>query len=146
MRWNIVRPVLIFGTGKNLSRSNIALWVINKLQSGEDIRVVDDQWRTPTYVHDLAVGIHQLIKAKKNGIFNLAGPEYLTVYDFAIKVAKVLGLHRSKISRVDSKTLGEFGTRPLKTGFDITKAQEAFGYNPRPLEVSLAELGKELGL
>ena len=55
-KWAIARTVLVFGTGEALRRSNFVLWVIDKLSKGEPIRVVTDQWRTPTYAPDLAAG------------------------------------------------------------------------------------------
>ena len=55
-QWAIARTVLVYGTGDQLSRSNIVLWAIDQLSRGNTIHIVDDQWRTPTYAPDLAEG------------------------------------------------------------------------------------------
>ncbi|MBE2247885.1 MAG: NAD(P)-dependent oxidoreductase, partial [Candidatus Competibacteraceae bacterium] len=46
--WSIVRTILVFGVLKDLSRNNIVLWVKNNLEKGQSIKVVTDQFRTPT--------------------------------------------------------------------------------------------------
>ncbi|HLF47590.1 MAG TPA: SDR family oxidoreductase, partial [Chitinophagaceae bacterium] len=59
--WAIVRTVLVYG--KNLSgRKNFLDTIKNKLEKGEEYRIVDDQFRTPTYVEDLAKGIVLMIQ------------------------------------------------------------------------------------
>src|SRR5690606_30105480 len=70
-QWAIARTVLVYGAGNELSRSNIALWVIDKLSKGEPIHVVTDQWRTPTYAPDLAAGLERLVRFNKGGIYHL---------------------------------------------------------------------------
>ena len=144
--WAIARTVLVFGTGAYLSRSNIVLWVIDKLTKGEKINVVDDQWRTPTYAPDLAMGLHKLVRYDKNGVYHLSGREFLSIYDFAHKIAEVLDLDASLINRANAQTFQQKALRPPKTGFIILKAESEFGYNPGSLEQNLLDLGAELGL
>ena len=43
--WAILRTVLVFGVTKDMSRSNIVLWVKKSLEEGKTIQVVNDQWR-----------------------------------------------------------------------------------------------------
>ena len=143
--WAIARTVLVFGTGAYLSRSNIALWVIDKLKKGEVINVVDDQWRTPTYAPDLAMGLHKLVRYEKNGVYHLSGREFLSIYDFAHKIAETLDLDATLIHRANASTFQQKALRPPRTGFIILKAESEFGYQPRSLEESLLDLGTELG-
>ena len=145
-RWAVVRTVLVYGTGRNLSRSNVALWVIDRLLRGEPIRVVTDQWRTPTYVADLAAGIDRIVRYGKTGIFHLSGREYLTVYDFALRIAEAFDLDASLIRPADRRHFPEAAPRPLRTGFIILKAETELGYKPRPIPVALRHLGRCLGL
>jgi len=71
--WALVRTVLLYGTGLNLSRSNVVRWMIDRLSTGTPLQLVDDQWRTPTYVPDLADGIARLIELEKTGTYHLSG-------------------------------------------------------------------------
>ena len=145
-QWAIARTVLVFGTGEALSRSNIVMWVVNNLMAGQPIRVVQDQFRTPTYVADLAIGLERLVRYNKTGTFHLSGREYLSVYDFARLVADVYDLDASLISPTHAGAFKEAAPRPLKTGFIILKAETELGYRPRPLREALLHLGIQLGL
>lgn len=145
-QWAIARTVLVYGAGDNLSRSNFALWVIEKLSRGERIRVVDDQWRTPTYAPDLAQGLFRLVKFDKNGLYHLSGREYLSVYDFALRIAAVFDLDASLIERTNGDAFRQRALRPPSTGFIILKAETEFGYKPRTLDQALVDLGARLGL
>eukprot|EP01136_Pigoraptor_vietnamica_P012961 Opistho-1_new@53415 len=55
-RWSIARTVLVYGIVSDMSRSNIILWVKKSLEEGKNIKVVTDQFRTPTLAEDLAKG------------------------------------------------------------------------------------------
>ncbi|MDQ7039856.1 MAG: dTDP-4-dehydrorhamnose reductase [Rhodothermus sp.] len=145
-RWAIARTVLVYGTGVRLGRSNIALWVIEQLSQGRRIRIVTDQWRTPTYVVDLATGIERIVRYNKHGIYHISGREFLTVYDFACLIADVFDLDRSLIEPVDSATLNQVAPRPPRTGFIILKAETELGYRPRSIPEALRHLGQRLGL
>ncbi|WP_295121499.1 sugar nucleotide-binding protein, partial [uncultured Chitinophaga sp.] len=54
--WAIARTVLVYGVSDDPKRTNIITWVKDNLEQHKPIKVVDDQWRTPTLVHDLAIG------------------------------------------------------------------------------------------
>lgn len=145
-RWAIARTVLVYGTGDGLSRSNIALWIIDKLSKGEPIRVVTDQWRTPTYAPDLAAGIERIVRFEKSGTFHLSGRELLTVYDFARTIARTFDFDAELVQPTTSDALAAAAPRPARTGFIILKAETELGYRPRPLSEALAHLGARLGL
>lgn len=64
----IARVVLVYGKPLEGQHGNIAKLVIDKLKSGETVNIVDDQWRTPSYVEDVASAIEQLIDIQRNSI------------------------------------------------------------------------------
>ena len=142
--WAIARTVLVFGHAPNLSRSNLVLWVLDRLSRNETIRVVDDQWRTPTYAPDLAAGLERLIRFGKHGIFHLSGREFLSVYDMACLVAETFDLDGSLIEPTDRDAFQENAERPLRTGFVILKAETELGYRPRSLREALHHLPSRL--
>jgi dTDP-4-dehydrorhamnose reductase len=144
--WALVRTVLVYGTANDLRRSNVVLWMIDQLSRGEVIHVVDDQWRTPTYVRDLADGIVRLIDREKTGIYHLSGREMVTIHELARTVAEVFDFDRSLIDPVPSDYFDDAVERPSKTGFIILKAETELGYDPRPLKEGLRSVGRELGL
>jgi len=133
--WAILRTVLVYGVTQDMARSNIVLWVKKSLEDGKTINVVNDQWRTPTYIEDLVKGILLLINKKAAGIFNIAGKESLTPYDMALATAAHFKLDGSLVEKVSHETFSQPAQRPLKTGFVITKAIADLGYEP----ISFAE-------
>ena len=143
-RWAIVRTVLVYGTGEQLGRTNIALWVAEKLSAGEKIRVVTDQYRSPTYVDDLANGVERVVRFGKTGVFHVSGREIMSVYDFAVRVADVFDLDASLIEPTDSRAFTQPAARPPSTGFIILKAETELGYKPRTVESALLDLRRRV--
>jgi dTDP-4-dehydrorhamnose reductase len=134
--WSIVRTVLLYGKPAT-GRTNILTIVKEKLEKGEEYKVVDDQVRTPTYVGDLAAGIVAIIDKKANGIYHLSGKDVLTPYQMVIKAAMYLGFNDSLIKRVTAADFTQPAKRPPRTGFVIEKARKELGYEPLTFEEGL---------
>jgi len=145
-RWAVARTVLVYGTGEKLGRNNIVLWVIDQLSRGLPIRVVTDQWRTPTYAVDLAEGIEKIVRYRKSGVFHLSGRELLSIYEIALLIAEVFDLDTSLILPTDHTQFTQTARRPARTGFIILKAETELGYKPHSLRDALVHLGHRLGL
>jgi dTDP-4-dehydrorhamnose reductase len=134
--WAIVRTVLVYG--KPLSgKDNILTIVKEKLEKGEEYKVVSDQVRTPTYVGDLAVGITAIIQQRQKGVWHLSGDEVLTPLDMAVAVVNYLELDSSLLKNVTADTFSQPARRPLKTGFEISKAKKELGFKPIPFSEGL---------
>lgn len=145
-KWAIVRTVLVYGLASDLSRSNIILWVKDSLESGKNINVVTDQWRTPTLAEDLAEGCILIMDQSAKGIFNISGKDFLTPYDMALQTAEYFGLDKTLISKADSSNFSQPAKRPLKTGFIIDKAKNELGYSPKSFMDGIGILSKQLKL
>jgi dTDP-4-dehydrorhamnose reductase len=50
----IARPSVIYGSTPAAGKVNFALWLIETLRKGEHVRIVTDQWNTPTLNTNLA--------------------------------------------------------------------------------------------
>lgn len=142
--WAIVRTVLLYGTGQDLSRSNIVLRIIDQLAKGEPLHIVDDQYRTPTYVDDLALGIERLVHYEETGTYHISGPDLVSIYDLACTVAEVFGYDDALIEPVSSDFFEDDVDRPPRTGFIIDKAKTELDYDPRSLEDGLNDLKDRL--
>ena len=128
--WAIVRTCLVYGNALSGSRANIISWVKESLENNKPIRVVSDQYRTPTYVEDLAKGILLIIQKKATGIYHISGNEILTPYEIALQTAHFLGLNNKLIEEVNASVFTQLAKRPPKTGFNIGKARKELGYEP----------------
>ena len=142
--WAILRTVLVYGITSDKSRSNIALWVKNNLEAGKSIKVVNDQWRTPTLAEDLAAGCLLAADHHAVGVYHVSGPEMLTPYDMAVQVADFFGLDAGLITRTDSTQFTQPAKRPLRTGFIIDKARREWGYAPRTFREGLAVMKEQM--
>jgi len=140
--WSIVRTIIVYGEGHQLSRSNIVLWAIESLQAGKEMTIVNDQFRMPTWADDLAWACLEIIRREKTGIFHISGPELVSIYALVTRIALFYGLPTDGIQPVSSTTLSQAAARPPKTGFDLTKAREALGYAPLTIEETLALLSR----
>ena len=130
IKWAVVRTVLVYGIAQDMSRSNIILWVKQNLENGRPIKVVNDQWRTPTLAEDLARGCALIAEKKEAGIFHISGKDMLTPYEMAIKTALFFKLNSSLIEKVDGSVFTQPAKRPTKTGFKLDKSRDVLGYEP----------------
>jgi dTDP-4-dehydrorhamnose reductase len=142
--WAIVRTVLLYGTAQDLSRSNVVLWIIDQLSQGESLHIVDDQYRTPTHVDDLALGIDRLVQREETGLYHISGADLVSIYELACTVAEVFGLDASLIEPVSSDFFEDDVERPPRTGFLIDKARAELDYEPRSLEQGLRDVQASL--
>jgi dTDP-4-dehydrorhamnose reductase len=140
----ILRTVLVYGVTKDMSRSNIVLWVKKSLEEGKTINVVNDQWRTPTLAEDLAMGCYLAAKNKAKGVYNISGDEMMTPHDIAIATATFFKLDKSLIKEANSSNFKQPAKRPAKTGFVIHKAEKELGYHPHTFVEGLAVVGSQL--
>ena len=128
--WTIARTIIIYGITDNMSRSNIVLWAKKEIENGNAINVVNDQLRSPTLAEDLAKGCISIIDKSAFGLYHLSGPNTYSILDLVYQVADFYNLDKSLILPVTSASLNQPATRPLSTGFDITKAREDLDFNP----------------
>ena len=142
--WCILRTVLVYGITHDLARTNIVLWVKENLEQGKTIRVVNDQWRTPTLAEDLAQGCYLAARKKAKGIFHISGKDFVTPYDIAVKTAKFFNLDSALILPTNSTEFTQTAQRPLRTGFVIDKARKQLGFEPHSFEEGLKILSQQI--
>jgi len=142
-KWAILRTVLVYGVAHDYGRTNIVLWVRDSLQAGRVIKVVNDQFRTPTLAEDLAQGCWLAVEHDAEGIFNISGKELLTPYDMALQVADFFALDKSLIDKADAGTFSQAAKRPPRTGFDISKAETQLGYRPHTFQEGIRMVAQQ---
>lgn len=138
--WSIVRTIIVYGFGNNLSRSNIIVWAKGALEKGEPLNIVNDQFRAPTYADDLASGCISVLLNEKVGVFHISGPETLSIFDIVIRIGRHFNLDTSIVRQISSDTLNQAARRPPRTGFDLSKSYRELQYKPHTLEESLDEM------
>lgn len=135
----IARVEVVYGKPFPGQHGNIVHLVKSRLGNGQGIRVVSDQFRSPTWVEDIARAIESLLSEKHQGIYHICGRETLSVADIAYRTAKYFGLDTSLIQTVTTEEMNEATPRPLFSPMSTEKAFREFGYQPSKLEEGLIE-------
>ena len=135
----IVRVEVVYGKPLPKQHGNIVHLVKNRLENGQSIRVVSDQFRSPTWVEDIACAIEQLLSNQHQGIYHICGGETLSVAEIAYRAAKYFNLDTSLIEPITTEAMNEATPRPPFTPMSVEKAQQAFGYQPSALEEGFKE-------
>ena len=134
LSYGIMRPVFIYGPRHEGMRPTFLHWVKNSLEQKKEIKVVNDQRSTPTFVFDICKGIEAMIEKRFEGAIHLAGKDILSPYQMALTVAKELNLDSSLITPVTSDTFPEPVARAKNSGLKIDKARQLLGYEPVSFE------------
>lgn len=142
--WAILRTILVYGVIGDVDRSNIVLWAKNALEKGEPVKVVDDQWRTPTLADDLAEACLLAVHHNAFGVYHIGGKDTMRISELVFKVADFWKLDKSLITEVSSASLNQTAKRPVRTGFIIDKAIADLGYAPHSFEEGLQITDRQL--
>ena len=118
----IIRTNVLYGFGKNV-KPNFLLWLLDKLSQNEKIKIVTDQFNNPTLADNLSSCILEMTKKNISGIYHIAGSEYLSRYDFAIKVANKFNFDKNNILPTKTELLQQEAKRPHRGGLKIDKAK-----------------------
>ena len=144
VKWTILRTIILFGVGENLSKGNIVLWAKEALEKGDPLNIIDDQFRAPTLAEDLADACILAAKKKAYGIYNVSGKDIMSIYDMVERIAKYFGNDTKNLNRISTNTLNQEAVRPPRTGFILDKARKVLGYNPHSFEESLSIIEKQV--
>lgn len=142
--FSILRTILVYGKVNNLGRNNIVLWVVDMLSQGKEINIVDDQFRMPTYVEDLAMACKISIDKRAKGIFHISSSRLLSVFEIARTIAEVFELNKNLVKAISSDTLNQRANRPPKTGFDLTKTRNVLDFHPKTFKEDLHKFKESL--
>ena len=142
--WTILRTIIVFGVGENLSKSNIVLWAMGALEKDEPLNIIDDQFRAPTLAEDLADACILAATKKAYGIFNASGKDIMSIYEIVERIAKHYRNTTKNLNKISTATLNQKAGRPPKTGFILDKAINELGYNPHSFEECLTIIDEQL--
>jgi len=139
----IVRPILMYGWHNPGERGNWVTTWIREMGQGKSVKVVDDVYSKPLFAKSCAEAIWAVILRDRSGTYHVAGANCLTLYDFALKTAKVFGLDETLIKPVASSFFPRMTTRPRDTSFDTTKMECELGVKPLTVLEGLTRMRDE---
>jgi dTDP-4-dehydrorhamnose reductase len=140
----IARPSVIYGSTPAAGKVNFALWLIETLRKGERIKIVTDQWNTPTLNTNLAEMTLEVLERRLTGIYHLCGATKVSRFEFAEQIADAFGLDKSLIDKVLSSQFTWPAKRPMDSSLDTSKAQQTLQKKPLEMTDALKQLKFEL--
>jgi len=140
----IARTCVIYGARKASGKQNFVLWLIEKLRNGESVKVVTDQFVTPTLNTNLARMILEIAEERLKGIFHLAGATRISRFDFALEIAREFGLDKGLIIPAKMHEMRWIARRPRDSSLSTSKARRVLREKPYELSRALKVLKGEL--
>jgi dTDP-4-dehydrorhamnose reductase len=145
-KYYIIRIAWLYGRNGN----NFVHTMLRLFSEKDEVRVVRDQWGSPTYTKDVATTIMKIIanNTEKFGIYNFTNEDRINWYDFAIRIyslAKKKGLvnREVKITPITTEDYPTKAVRPKNSYLDKDKIKKAFGLQIRPWHEALEEFINE---
>ncbi|MDH3611082.1 MAG: dTDP-4-dehydrorhamnose reductase [Nitrosopumilus sp.] len=133
--WAIARTSTPFGN--HSKKKSFPLWINENLKSKNKIRLLTDQYTSPTYVPNLSKMIIEIAVRQINGIIHLAGASRISRYDFAVMIAERLGLDKTLLLKAKIEDMNWKAKRPKDSSLDVTKAIEILNEKPMEIQKSL---------
>jgi len=140
----IARPSVMYGSTPAAGKVNFALWLIETLRKGERIKIITDQWNTPTLNTNLAEMALEVAERRLTGIYHLCGATRVSRFEFATQIAEAFGLDTGLIDKVSSSQFTWPAKRPADSSLDTSKAQNTLSCKPLTMDKALEQLKFEL--
>ena len=132
--WCIARTSAIYGWGGE--KKNFATWLLDNLSTGKQVKVVTDQYVSPTLNTNLAEMVLEISERRLTGVLHTAGASRVSRYDFAVEFAKVFDQNPNLIKRAKMEEMAWPAKRPKDSSLDVSKCAKLL--KAKPLEISKA--------
>jgi dTDP-4-dehydrorhamnose reductase len=137
----LIRTSWLFSPfGKNFVKT-----ILNLAQSNQDLKVVNDQWGSPTYGPDLANMVLQLLRQYplQKEIFHVVNAGVTNWCAFAQSILKQSGL-KKEVQGIPTEAYPTPAPRPQRSVLGTSKIQSYLGTSLRSWEESLADCLNQL--
>jgi dTDP-4-dehydrorhamnose reductase len=119
------RTAVLFGRAPTW-RSNLVLWLLERLERGEPAKAATDQVGTPTLVDNLADMLVALVRSQREGIYHTAGATIIDRYAFARQTASVFGYDPDDIQPIQAADSPRPAQRPPNVGLRLDRLRRDF--------------------
>lgn len=117
----VIRTAWLF----DLHKSNFLTWILDEMNSNKElIKVVADQYGSPTSTIFLANKITELIGSNANNILHLTNLGETSWYQMAQDIAVIKGFALERLVPIDAKSLERKAPRPTNTSLVCTRTEE----------------------
>jgi len=139
----IIRTNVLYGAANQI-KNNFVLWVIKSLENHQPIRVVDDQINNATLANGLAECIMMGCVMNARGVYNYAGTDLISRYEFAQKIAEYFGYNVDLIEPCKTADLNQAAPRPLNSGLQTDKVVRDLHIRLYDTRAGLKQVEKDL--
>jgi len=140
--WCITRASVIYGWGQQY-KLNFATWLINNLKQGKEVKVLVDQYVSPTLNTNLAEMLLEIAQRGILGILHTAGDTRINRYEYALKLAEVFNLSADLIKPAKMDEMSWKAKRPRDSSLNVSKASTLLNSKPLKLNHALELMKKE---
>ncbi len=140
----IARASVMFGSTPAAGKINFALWLLNQLKKNEQVKIVTDQWNSPTLNTSLADMTLEIVERKLTGTFHLSGTTRISRYDFAKAIAQTFNLDPNLIDPCSTADFSWTAKRPRDSSLATSKAQRTLKNKPLQISQALEYMKQEL--
>ena len=143
----IIRTSSLFGVVTSRKGWTFPEMILRRARAGEPLRVVNDQYMSPTYTLDLVRTVVDLVETGARGTVHVTNAGGCSWYEFAAETLKLAGVDYP-IAAVDSSKFPARARRPMYSRLDSERI-ESLGVTPpgdwqQALAAYLAEKGEHL--
>ena len=118
-KYFIVRIAWVFG----INGENFVKTMINLSKSHDTLRVVNDQFGSPTYTYDLAKLLVDMVLTEKYGIYHATNEGVCSWYEFACSIFEEAGINMNVVP-VSTAEYGAKANRPANSRMSKDKLVE----------------------
>ena len=134
----IIRTSLLFGWDDK--QLNFVQWVVSELKKNHELKIISDQYVSPSYCKNMADVILESAQKKTIGLYHASGRECLTRFNFAIKIAKIFHLDEKLLVPTSLNDLDLNMKRGKNCCLDISKLLSTFNTHIVSLDQALLEM------
>jgi dTDP-4-dehydrorhamnose reductase len=103
-------------------------WILQQLAGGRELPGFTDAIFSPLLVNDLAVALLDLAAYDVSGVFHVVGPEAISKYEFAVRVARRFSYDPDLVRPTRTADVPMKALRPLNTTLDTSKLRSLLGH------------------
>jgi dTDP-4-dehydrorhamnose reductase len=139
--WCIARPSVIYGWGP-AHKQNFATWLITNLKQKQQVKILIDQYVSPTLNANLAQMLLEITEERMTGILHTAGATRVNRHEFALELASAFGLNKNSLKPATMKEMTWQAKRPKDSSLDVSKAAALLDHKPLGLAKALEMMRK----
>lgn len=130
---------------------NFVYTMLKLFAEREVLKIVDDQFVSPTWAGWLAEAVLDLARLPTSGVVHASCAGVVSWFDFASEIhrlsaASFEGKPMARLERTTAAELNRPARRPVFSAFDTTKIATLLGREPIPWQVGLTEFLREIGV